>query len=152
MRMPTLLTLLALTGSASAAGTAAVHVFAPTGGTVPLGLSLTAPFTHTETLNLALRGEVLLFPGLGAPPALSALLVAEAPAFSRFTPYVGAGLGTASVYTQTGWAVHPTWTAVAGVRAAIQGGLGLSVEARASRAAFGVAMGLTLQSPTGSRQ
>ena len=152
MRIPTLLTLLSFTGSASAAGTAAVHVFAPTGGTVPLGLSLTTPLTHAAPVNLAVRGDLLMFPGLGAPLALSALLVAELPSGPVFTPYAGAGIGTASVFTQTGWTVHPTWTAVAGVRAAIQGGLGLSVEARASRAALGVAVGLTIQAPTGSPQ
>ncbi len=92
----TLITLLALTGSAHAASTAAVHVFPPAGGTVPVGLSLTTPLPLKAPVGFALRGDLLLFPGLNVPPALSALLIAELPNHSALTPYAGVGVGTAS--------------------------------------------------------
>ena len=143
----TLLTLLALTGSAHAASTAAVHVFPSTGGTVPLSLSLTTPLPLQAPVEFALRGDLLLFPGLDIPPALSALLIAELPSHRPVTPYAGFGVGTATQFSAGTWTRHPTWTGVAGLRTPLNSGFSLSLEARASRAAIGIAAGLTYEVP-----
>ncbi len=143
----TLMTLLALTGSAHAASTAAIHVFPPAGGTVPVGLSLTTPLPLNAPVEFALRGDLLLFPGLDIPPALSALLIAELPTHSALTPYAGFGVGTATDFNSGNWTLHPTWTGVAGLRTPLNSGFGLSLEARASRAAIGIAAGLTYELP-----
>ncbi len=148
----TLMTLLALTGSAHAASTAAIHVFPPAGGTVPVSLSLTTPLPLKAPVGFALRGDLLLFPGLNVPPALSALLIAELPTHTPLTPYAGFGVGTASQFNAGDWTLHPTWTGVAGVRTPLNSGFGLSLEARASRAAIGIAAGLTYDFPAGRGQ
>jgi hypothetical protein len=145
----TLITVLALTGSAHAATTVAVHVFPPTGGTVPVSLSLTTPLPLRAPVHFALRGDLLLFPGINVPPALSALLIAELPTQSPLTPYAGVGIGTATQFSSGNWTLHPTWTGVAGLRATLNSGFGLSIETRASRAAIGVAAGLTYEFPLG---
>ena len=143
----TLISLLALTGSAHAASTAAVHVFPPAGGTVPVSLSLTTPLPLKAPVGFALRGDLLLFPGLNVPPALSALLIAELPNHSALTPYAGVGVGTATGFNDGHWTLHPTWTGVAGLHTSLNAGFGLSLEARASRAAIGIAAGLTYNLP-----